>query len=96
MILTNQLSSTPGFSGEILFFPRMASGNIAPIENNRPSTSLCNPIGLFFDALHDGVVVTNSAAKRCGLRAIGRHVRGDRRRKCAPVHKIGPGLVCPA
>jgi hypothetical protein len=95
LILTNSFFDSPASLGEILFFPRLASGNTAPSRTiTGPNTSLCNPIGLFFDALHDTVVVSNSDASGA---ACGRSVAtfaATAVGNAVPVRKIGPGPLC--
>ena len=95
MILTNSFFDSPASLGEILFFPRLATGNLAPTRKIAgPNTSLCNPIGLFFDTLHDEVVVSNSAASgtACGrsVATFAATAVGD----VPPLRKVGPGPLC--
>ena len=95
MIVANSYFDSPVSLGSLLVFPRLASGNVAPIRQiTGPSTDLCNPIGLVLDAVHDELVVSNSAASgaACGrsVATFAATASGD----VAPLRKVGPGPLC--
>jgi DNA-binding beta-propeller fold protein YncE len=95
IVVANSYFDSPVSLGSLLVFPRQASGNVAPIRQiTGPSTDLCNPIGLVLDAVHDELVVTNSAASGapCGrsVATFAASASGD----VAPLRKVGPGPLC--
>jgi hypothetical protein len=79
-------------SGNLLVFPRLASGNTAPSRQiSGPSTALCNPLGMVLDLVNDQIVVANShfssSACAVSVSTYQRTAIDD----AAPVRQIGPG-----
>jgi 6-phosphogluconolactonase (cycloisomerase 2 family) len=82
-------SSSPG---NIVVFPRSASGNVAPARQIAGSTTaLCNPIGMTLDLAHDAIVAANShagtAACAMSVTTYPSNSSGD----AAPTRKIAAG-----
>ncbi len=91
LLVANSRFST-ALPGDVLVFPRSASGDTAPVRQiTGPSTGLCNPIGLVLDAVNDELVVANSgfASTQCtpSVTTYARAASGD----AAPIRKLGPG-----
>ncbi len=91
LIVANSFFFTAS-AGSILVFPRTASGNVAPIRQiGGPTSGVCNPIGLVFDAVHDEVAVSNSHASTAScpltVATYARTANGD----VPPIREIGPG-----